>query len=528
MYNTSNDFNNACLEAFREVKTKVVFNGSDTLYGDSVDGAIVSITLEEGGEALNRLSIGSTPSSYVTIEMRMPSTPISLFKGPVQPFIGLVLPDTTTEWCPLGFFYITEISTSNDYLTATITAYDGMSRLNGNYVAQVASLPCSLEDIVDDICAQTGVTCDTTIFPAYQIEQIYEGSFKETLGYMAGLMGMSVKFNRDGNLEFFTYDTTSPAEVIGRNVQYLDGVTLLAEDVIVNSITSGTQENPLVVGNGYGINHPNPYMTQTILDDLAQALIGLTYTPLRVDWRGNPAIELGDTVSVTDKDDNGHTALVMQRSITSSMKDVIFSKGETEEQYAISKSPTEQRINQAYTALQSAIAYASGLINGTRGGIYRVTDSDNDGVNDGWLLSDSPDLQAAQRLIKANSAGIGLSTDGGGTYTTAITADGINASTITTGSMSAERIGVNGYTLSDYFNVDTDGYGHIVVKIGSSENSIILRQLSDRIEFSDGNGNILAYFKNDSFEIVDLSRFRIGSLAIITQTNGSVSFVRGD
>lgn len=528
MVNVSADFLNAVVEPFRDVQTKVDFNNGTILYGYSTDGSVMELELNENGETNEGIGIGQTIINTATVKIRMPSVPIPLKNGTMQPYIGLVLPDSTTEWVSLGYFYIAETVTEDDYGTVTITGYDGFSRIADVPYATTLALPCTLEDIVDDICTQTGITCDTLTFPAVTIDTIYDGTQKETLGWMAGLMGMNARFNRDGHLEFYWYDTSSPSVTIDRDIQFLNGVTITAEDVTIQSITSGSESNHLVVGSGYGITHYNPYMTQTILDGIGNVIIGTTFTPCTVEWRGNPAMEIGDVATVVDKDENGHAVLIMRHTLTGAMTDSIECIGFSDQTYALQKSPTQQRINAVYTALQQAIIDASALINGARGGIYRVTDADNDGVNDGWLLSDSPNIAAAQRFIRANSAGIGLSKDGGLTYQTAITADGINASTVTTGQMSAERISVTGYTLSDYFKVEPDGLGHVVVTIGSSDNSIVLKEENDRIGFYDGNGTLLAYFSNNSFEIVDLSRFRIGSLAIVTQTNGSVSFVRGD
>lgn len=527
MYAVSNDFMTAVVQPQRTIKTKVVFNGADTLTGDDLDGCVVSLSMRSDGEAADRLSFGSATAASVKIQIRMPSTPIALTNGTVEPYIGLVLADNSIEYCPLGFFHITSIDTSDDWQTVDIEAHDGMGRLTAAYVPTI-SAPCTAEDIIDDIAAQYSITLSSFTFPTINLDTIYEGTVKETIGWIAGLMGMNARFNRDNELDFYYYDTTSPVLTIDREIQYMRGVTILADDVVIQSVISGTRDNELIAGSGYGMSSYNPYMTQTQLDAIAPDLIGITYKPLTAAWRGNPAVEVGDVVSVVDKNGVSLVAPVMVIDIDCSMQETITAKGQSEACFNLSKSPTEQRLQQVYSALQSAIAEASQLINGAKGGIFRVTDSDNDGINDGWMISNSPNLAAATNLIKANHAGIGLSIDGGSTYRTAITAQGINADLIATGQLSAERVSINGSTMSDLLDASPDGYGHIILTIGSSANDIRLKEMSDRIAFCNANGDELAYWTTTAFEIVDMNRFRIGSLAIITQSNGSVSFVRGD
>ena len=126
-----------------------------------------------------------------------------------------------------------------------------------------------------------------------------------------------------------------------------------------------------------------------------------------------------------------------------------------------------------------------------------------------------------------NINGLGYSKDGGKTISgVALTMDGqINANAITTGQMSAARVTVNGQTLSDFIDIGMDDDGHPVLRIGSSVSEITLKEYNDKIGFYGANGMLLAYWNNNSFELVELSRFRLGPMSIVVQPNQSVSFV---
>lgn len=65
--------------------------------------------------------------------------------------------------------------------------------------------------------------------------------------------------------------------------------------------------------------------------------------------------------------------------------------------------------------------------------------------------------------------------------------------------------------------------GNII--LGEDGNQLTLKIENDRISFRGANDLELAHFSNNSFEITNLSKFRVGSLAMVVQPNGSVSFV---
>ena len=91
--------------------------------------------------------------------------------------------------------------------------------------------------------------------------------------------------------------------------------------------------------------------------------------------------------------------------------------------------------------------------------------------------------------------------------------------------MNAQYFALNGNNLDDYFHISFEG-GSPVVRIGSSSNGIVLKQMSDRISFCDTGGNELAYWNNNSFRLTELQSFQLGNLELVSQPNGSVSFVK--
>ena len=88
-----------------------------------------------------------------------------------------------------------------------------------------------------------------------------------------------------------------------------------------------------------------------------------------------------------------------------------------------------------------AIDTATKLITGNLGGYVVMHDSDLDGEPDEILIMDTPKISTALNVIRMNQNGVGLSTSGySGPYSTAITASGIVATMITSGTLNADLI----------------------------------------------------------------------------------------
>lgn len=446
----------------------------------------------------------------------------------------------------IGRFYADEPSSTDGWRTIELTGYDGLSLLSEPYEPQI-TFPASASAIYNDIKTQFDsdlgfsyycVNADVTDSPAdanpsAEMSEYLDGSVAEYLGWLAGLIGTNVIMHPTNGMIFrrpyyLSADLTAPTDdyIIERGQQYLHGTDVQSEDAFtLQSLTCYWNEDVIEAGSGVGITFSNPMMTQDILTDLAWELSGFKYYPCTSEWRGFPEIRAGDTVFIEMEDSEYLPVLITEQVITvdGGLKSDI-SAVKTESNYTIAESPTAKQISKVYQSLKSALEDAAATINGAKGGIFRFTDTDGDGINDGFIMASDASLTTITDCIVGNFAGIGFSTDGGATYQQAITHSGITADAITTGKMSAERIEVNGETLADYFKVYTES-GEVVVEIGSGTNSVLLKQKSDRISFCDTSGDELAYWTNNSFVMRELQTLQLGVVRIVAQPNGSISFV---
>lgn len=210
----------------------------------------------------------------------------------------------------------------------------------------------------------------------------------------------------------------------------------------------------------------------------------------------------------------------------------------------IEDKPTASLVEQISTMLSQAMM-------GVHGGAVRLVDTNGDGMPDELYIADSPNPEEAVIVWRFNYLGWAVSQSGyngdyvmGATLQDGLLANFVTAAHLRAGTiqsadgesfnldldngileMNAQYFALNGNNLDDYFHISFEG-GSPVVRIGSSENGIVLKQMSDRIAFCDTGGNELAYWTNNSFRLVELQSFQLGNLELVSQPNGSVSFVK--
>ncbi|GHV97901.1 hypothetical protein lacNasYZ03_11770 [Lactobacillus nasalidis] len=265
------------------------------------------------------LGIGSTYENSVSIEF---ASVIEAFKQglTVLPKIG-VLVDGTFQYTPLGTFIISEVDRDRNNNLTTIKALDQMCKLEGSYTSKL-TYPASALDIIAEIANQGGVTVNTgELQHLPTLPNITKAITKQTLrtalGWIAQLYAGFATFDRNGQLTIRTTATPdytiSPSEYMQagltkNEVTYKTG----GIKVTVNSTT--TDDNGQEVDNtstlqagettGSQIDLTNDVMTENLLDTIWTDIKDITYYPYTLSWFGNPGIEAGDWVTLTDTQGN--------------------------------------------------------------------------------------------------------------------------------------------------------------------------------------------------------------------------------
>ncbi len=344
MYQASKKFGDAIAGSNRKFNTRLLEN--EKVLVESVK----NFTITSGAE---EITIGSAVASYVqaTIENKG----IALSGKEVSLEIGVEV-DGAMEYIPMGLYTIQNPKIESNKVT--FTAYDRLaSRCNGAYYSKLG-YPVDAVDILAEISTMTGVAIDTsTLQRGIQISQraiIEEGdydeeteesevittyvnpfdgyTYKETIGFIAGLFGKFAVCGRTGNIEFRWYQDISYE--IQSNIFYND-LQETEESFSIERLTCDNSDQTLSSGSGAtGISMQNPVMTQSMLDGVYNAVQGLVFTPAALRFIGDMRLDIGDIVTAVKNDGTKFTIPIVSliTSYDGGLMQTIASYGNTAEE----------------------------------------------------------------------------------------------------------------------------------------------------------------------------------------------------
>lgn len=411
-------------------------------------------------------TVGSVGSSSYSATFNNPSSTFN-YRGKIA-FVesGVLLADGTYYYTPCGYFATEKPETDDDGKTLTVTGYDEIDKMGGKWTPSITVTDTTtLKDVVENIASMHGLSVayvDTAAQTALKnhvigvatAAELTEQSERDVLGYCVGCAGMSARINTVGKLYiswFFSPGSTYDYAVTA-DVQWENGFKKSAESAVkIEAVSAGEDEDVYTKGTGVPLSFANPLISHAEIDAIYTRYNGRTWYPSTCTWRGDPCIEVGDIITVKDKNSKSYTVYVAQQELDLSggLQSTIISPNldTTEMSFDSVSASVKLELSKVRNSMEAAIKAATNAINGANGGYYRILDLDKDGNPDGWECFATDGLQG----VKCTYGGIGCTTNGGKTYTNAMTGAGINATAITTGIITG---GTNGFS----FNLES---GHI-------------------------------------------------------------------
>lgn len=295
----------------RDFMVKAVIAGKE--YNNTV---IVDFNIENSMTSLDGFELGTAIPSKLVITLRTSDEIPSNAK--VVPYVSISFSSMTWqgatfpwkdahftwqgasgEWIPMGEFFVDSREKINGVWT--YTCYDKLVFADAAYISSL-SYPVPMKAVWDEICTRLGYVYDSSVVinPSYQIQAGPAGyTMRQVLGYIAGANSANVIVGKDGMIRFrrftaasqpvFNMDTadyvrvkqTNPIKSYSRIV-----VTYNTEDQLTYEAGTGDENHTLTL--------ENPFMTQTMVNNLQNALNGFSYIPISMDARGFPQLEVGD------------------------------------------------------------------------------------------------------------------------------------------------------------------------------------------------------------------------------------------
>lgn len=341
--NLSDDFDNRIMGEGRTFRARITCD--DTV----IESGFVSVDMKcIAGTGTSTLEIGCASSTQLDITMIQPD--ISLTGREILLEIGLMLDDDSIEYVKMGYFMAQKPTVDDGRIT--FTAYDRMAyKMSGYYLSNIL-YPCDISEVCAEIEALTGIRMKNAP-SGISISKTFDGyTYRQVVGFIAGLDGKFATFDRDGVLDFRWYTTTDYSVELNRS---FDDVVVQENVFQVGYISCAVDENNTIKsGQGLtGIATSNFLMTQEILDGLYAKLKDMSYHPTTCSFAGDMRLELGDIVQVLSRDGKAYSVPIMSLdfSYDGGLITAIGSYGSTELSEATFVSPTESYVQQVYRRL---------------------------------------------------------------------------------------------------------------------------------------------------------------------------------
>ena len=294
MFNNNTSYQEAINAPSRRI------TGSVTIKGQKLSDDISSIDYVSSISG-NTLTIGATNASTVDIKFKkliegLEERELIKVSFSVQTSSGIVERQ-------IGEFFLTEIKLDRNNKTTTLKAMDKMAFLNDKYTSTLL-YPTLGRNIVQEIANSCNLRVNNNLnitnLPSFS-KKLEKVTYREMLGYLAQTVGAFVIFNNNGELEFRKLNRTQ--KQISKGSYLLKGLEVDEVEYRINgiSISLNNQEKTiLAVGSPLGtqVKLTNPLMTQGWLNSIFSEYSRLRFNPFKLNWRGDPFVEVGDWVSI--------------------------------------------------------------------------------------------------------------------------------------------------------------------------------------------------------------------------------------
>ena len=352
MYSVSDLFKHYLSQSDRQFEIKTVIDGKT--YDNT---SVIEFSIEDSIVPSEEFTLGSVISAKLTLSIRTSDTIAN--NAQVQPYVRMYGNDGYTEWLPLGVFYIDSRTYQNNVWK--FTCFDKLITSQQDYVSGLA-FPVSMQEVWDEICnalddyiplsgvswewpfdftvagdvltqpcfyIDSGVKIDPTYNIPYKPDGLY--TMRDMMGYIASAHASSVKMTREGQLKFVKFAPETEITPIGPSEFFRCDQTNPLKGYTRVVLTYNADGETLEVGTGdddHTLNFYNPFMDQvmlndvydvisgqslqplstnwpfdqTVLDDPASTYSELSYIPFSMSWKGRPDLDVGDFISVTQRD----------------------------------------------------------------------------------------------------------------------------------------------------------------------------------------------------------------------------------
>lgn len=366
MYSVSEDFITAIQSNVRRTRIKgfigdVKIFDEDNIVKDSlkIESALWSRDISFGNMQCAKLSVTLVGDNSILIGdeisiewgIETQSEPISHY-----------------EWLPLGVFNVFDIAKKG--AITQIVAYDNMYKFEQDFILPEVHSQ-NIYNWLVYTCEQCGVVFgmaeeEVKNLPNYSAYSVPDGevtTYRQLISYIAMITGSNAIINRNGELVLIQLKQKDAVYVLPPSQIVRDRTEISELSVKICGVYIATPD-----GETYGSDNEKdgkvieferiPIIEDevqnypTIADNILSVASTLSFTPFEIEWQGNPALDIGDVITLP----NGNDSIITSRVFKFKNTEKISAIGDLEKASVVkSASPQQnaQNIINIYKRLQN-------------------------------------------------------------------------------------------------------------------------------------------------------------------------------
>lgn len=324
MLATTSAYNSAISASVRKIKAKVeLYNGSALVATYTQADKVISFDIQRVGEDGKFFGFGICHRLNVHLIDVQREINIST-ANTIKISLGAELPDGTTEYKIYPTFQVSEVHRDENTNELSITAYDAIYKASEHTVSElVLTKPYTIKQFVEACAAVLGVsaTGHTNFILSYENGANFDGTetLREALDDVAEATQTIYFLDANNKLCFKQLDKSGNAVISIDKSKYMtlkSGVGHRLQTICMcTELGDNVSESTTLVGSTQYVRD-NAFWE--LRDDIA-ALVHNAITTIgdiSIDvfdctWRGNPALEVGDKIALTTKDNKALTAYLL-------------------------------------------------------------------------------------------------------------------------------------------------------------------------------------------------------------------------
>jgi hypothetical protein len=315
--------------------SQVVFGIIETFANDSISQTSLEYELDPVADSLpSRKAVFKIDNSDRRFDLINPRGIYAYLQQPQSFHVYMGVGETrkTIEYAAMGSFYFTTASAEDSGLTAEITAYDWFYWMDKTTYSNAAAGEWTLAEAVPAILQSAGITCDVSIpgsSAAVKLNKVKDSmSHREALRLAVQAACCTAYFDRTGTFVVLDLASGTPTGALDSNNmsappkvtidQKVNSVELSATDAATGTevvyTASNVGEHEMVQKKSVTNNMVHSTMGQKVADWLLlRSQSRLTYHTFE---RGDPSVELADTVRIYDYFGVNRNAVIIKQELT--------------------------------------------------------------------------------------------------------------------------------------------------------------------------------------------------------------------